>query len=187
MVSVAAEHGFSLYSAAGSILRGWAMVKNGNVTEGMALLRSGSAAYRATGQESWMPFFVALQAAACEMAGQIEEGLTLLEEALQIVERTGERWLEAELHRQKGQLLLEQGHPAVAEELYCKARSIARDQEAKLWELRAAVSLAKLRRDQGCRAEAREFLAPVYSWFTEGFATQDLSEAKALLDDLGGS
>jgi len=187
LVSVAAEHGFSLYSAAGTILRGWAMVKNGDVTEGMALLSSGSAAYRAAGQEAWIPLFVALQAAACEMAGQIEEGLTLLEEAFQIVERTGERWLEAELHRQKGQLLLRQGHSEAAEESYRKALSIAREQEAKLWELRAAVSLAGLRRDQGHRAEARELLAPVYGWFTEGFATPDLREAKALLDDLGGS
>jgi class 3 adenylate cyclase/predicted ATPase len=187
LVSVAAEHGFSLYSAAGTILRGWAMVKNGNVTEGMALLRSGSASYRDTGQEAWMPFFIGLQAAACEMAGQIEESLILSEEAFQIVERTGERWLEAELHRQKGQLLLQQGHPAAAEELYRKALRIAREQEAKLWELRAAVSLARLRRDQGRHAEARELLAPVYGWFTEGFATPDLREAKALLDDLGGS
>jgi predicted ATPase len=121
------------------------------------------------------------------MAGQIVEGLTLLEEALQIVERTGERWLEAELHRQKGQLLLQQGHPAAAEELYREALRIAREQQAKLWELRAAVSLARLHRDQGCRAEARELLAPVYGWFTEGFDTPDLREAKALLDDLGGS
>src|SRR6516164_1386096 len=102
------------------------MVKNGNVTEGMALLRSGSAAYRATGQASWLTFFVVLQEAAYEMAGQIEEGLTLLEEAFQIVERTGERWLEAELYRHKGQLLLRQGHPAAAEELYRKALRIAR-------------------------------------------------------------
>jgi predicted ATPase len=187
MVSVAAEHGFSLYSAVGPILRGWAMVKNGDVTEGMALLRSGFAACRAAGQEAWMPFFVALQAAACEMAGQIEEGLTLLEEAFQIVERTGERWLEAELHRQKGQLLLRQEHPDVAEEMYHKALSIAREQEAKLWELRATVSLAHLLSDQGRRAEARELVAPVYGWFTEGLDTPDLREAKALLDDLGGS
>ena len=185
LISVAAEHGFSLYSAAGTILRGWAMVKNGYVTEGMALLRSGSTAYRAAGQEAWMPFFVALQAAACEMAGQIEEGLTLLEEAFQIAERTGERWLEAELHRHKGQLLMRQGHAEAAEELYRQALLIARDQGAKLWELRAAASLARLRRDQGRHAEARELLAPVYSWFTEGFDTPDLKEAKALLEELG--
>jgi len=184
LVAVAAEHSF-FYSAVGTILRGWAMVRNGDVTEGMALLRSGSAAYHATGQEAWMPFFVLLQAAAYEMAGQIEEGLTLLEEAFQIVERTGERWLEAELHRQKGQQLLQQGHSEAAEEQYRKALRIAVEQEAKLWELRAAVSLARLRRDQGRPAEARDLLAPVYGWFTEGFDTQDLKEAEALLCELG--
>ncbi len=99
-------------------------------------------------------------------------------------ERTGERWFAAELNRHKGQLLLRQGHTEAAEELYRKALSIAEEQEAKLWELRAAASLARLRRDQGRRAEARDLLAPVYGWFTEGFDTPDLKEAKALLDEL---
>ena len=103
---------------------------------------------------------------------------------MQIAERTGERWFAAELNRHKGQLLLREGHPEAAEELYRKALSIAEEQEAKLWELRAAVSLARLRRDQGRHAEARDLLAPVYGWFTEGFDTPDLKEAKALLDDL---
>ena len=108
-----------------------------------------------------------------------------MDDALQISGGTGERWLEAELHRYKGELLLRQGHAEAAEELYRKAVGIAREQEAKLWELRAAVSLARLRRDQGRHAEARGLLAPVYGWFTEGFGTQDLKEAKALLDELG--
>ena len=107
-----------------------------------------------------------------------------MDDALQIVERTGERWLAAELNRHKGQLLLRQGHSEAAEELYCKALNIAAEQGAKLWELRAAVSLARLRRDQGRRAEARDLLAPVYGWFTEGFGTADLREAKALLEVL---
>ena len=107
-----------------------------------------------------------------------------MDEALQIVERTGERWFVAELHRHKGELLLRQGKSEAAEELYRKALSIAAEQEAKLWELRAAASLARLRSDQGRRAEARELLAPVYGWFTEGFDTADLKEAKALLDQL---
>jgi len=94
------------------------------------------------------------------------------------------RWFIAELNRHKGQLVLRQGHPKAAEQLYRKAMSIAQEQEAKLWELRAAVSLARLHRDQGCRAEARELLAPVYDWFTEGFGTPDLKEARALLDEL---
>ena len=132
----------------------------------------------------WMPYHIALLAKACEIAGQIEEAVTLLDDALQIVETTGERWLAAELNRHKGQLLLRQGHPEAAEELYRKALSIAEEQEAKLWELRAAASLARLRRDQGRRVEARDLLAPVYGWFNEGFDTADLKEAKALLDEL---
>jgi len=150
----------------------------------MSLLRGSCAAYRATGAELWMPHYTALLARACEIAGQIEEGLTLLDDALHIVERTGERWFAAELHRRKGQLLLRQGYSEAAEELYREALSIAREQEAKLWELRAAASLARLRRDQGRRREARDLLAPVYGWFTEGFDTPDLREAKALLDEL---
>ena len=103
---------------------------------------------------------------------------------MQISERTGERWFLAELSRRKGQLLLRQGHTEAAEELYRKALGIAREQEAKLWELRAAVSLAQLWRDQGSGAEAHDLLAPIYGWFTEGFGTRDLKEAKALLDEL---
>jgi predicted ATPase len=108
-----------------------------------------------------------------------------LDEALQIVERTGERWLAAELNRHKGRLLLQQGDAEAAEELYRKSLSIAEDQEARLWELRAAVSLARLRRGQGRRAKARDLLAPVYAWFTEGFETFDLKDAQALLKELG--
>jgi len=107
-----------------------------------------------------------------------------MDDALQIAERTGERWFEAELYRHKGQLLLRQGRIEAAEGLYRKALSIAVEQEAKLWELRAATSLARLRRDQGRHAEARDLLAPVYGWFTEGFDTPDLKEAKAVLDEL---
>ena len=101
------------------------------------------------------------------------------------MERTGERWFEAELHRQKGQLMLRQGQAEAAAELYRKALDVAADQEAKLWELRAAICLARLHRDQGRRAEACDLLAPLYGWFTEGFDTSDLKEAKALLDELG--
>jgi len=185
LVAVAAEQGFLVRRAQGTIFRGWVKVKNGGVAEGISLLHSGSAAYRATGAEVWVPYYTGLLARAFEIAGQIEEGLTLLEDALQIVERTGERWFAAELNRQTGQLLLQQGHTEAAEELYRKALSIAQEQEAKLWELRAAVSLARLRRDQGRPAEARDLLAPIYGWFTEGFDTPDLKEAKALLEELG--
>jgi len=182
LVAVATEQGFPLWRAMGMIYRGWVKVKNGDVEEGISLLRSGSSAYRATGAEAWTTYHIALLARACEIAVQVEEGLTLLDDGLQRAERTGVRWLAAELSRHKGQLLLRQGHTEAAEELYRKALSIAKEQEAKLWELRAAVSLAQLRRDQGRSAEARDLLAPVYGWFTEGFDTPDLKDAKALLD-----
>jgi class 3 adenylate cyclase/predicted ATPase len=184
LAAAAIEHGFPLYIAQGTIFRGWVKVKHGNVSEGIDLLRSGSSAYRATGSEVWMPHYRALLAMALEIAGQIEEAAALLSDALHNAERTGERWFEAELNRHKGELLLWQGHSEAAEELYRKALSIAQEQQAKMWELRAAVSLARLRRDQGRGAEAHDLLAPVYGWFTEGFDTPDLKDAKALLYDL---
>jgi len=184
LVAVATEQGFPFWRAQGTIYREWVKAKNGALTEGISLLRRGLAAYRATAAETWMSHYTALLARACEIAGQIEEALALLDDALQIVDRTGERWLGAELYRHKGQLLLQQGHSEAAEEQYCKALGIAREQEARLWELRAAVSVAQVRRDQGRRTEAYDLLAPVYGWFTEGFDTPDLKEAKALLNGL---
>jgi class 3 adenylate cyclase/predicted ATPase len=184
VIAIAIELGFPHWRAQGTIGRGWAKFKNGDVMEGMSLLRSGLGNYRATGAEQWMSEYLSLMASACEITGQVEEALALLDEALQIVERTGERWFEAELNRQKGQLLLRQRHTEDAEELYRTALRIAREQEAKLWELRAAASLARLRRDQGRRAEALDLLSPIYGWFTEGFDTQDLKEAKTLLAEL---
>ncbi len=184
LVAVATEQGVSWWRTWGTICRGWAKAKHGDVAEGILLMGSGSASYRATGAELWMPCFNTLLARAYEIAGQVEEAVTLSDGALQIVERTGERWFAAELNRHKGQLVLRQGDPGAAEELYRKALSIAGEQEAKLWELRAAVSLAQLRRDRGRQAEARDLLAPIYCWFTEGFDTPDLKEAKALLDEL---
>jgi predicted ATPase len=184
VIAVATEQGFPQWRAHGTIFRGWVKVKSGDVTGGMSLLRSGSTAYRSTGAAMWMPHYTVLLAGACEIAGQVDEALTLLDEALHIVERTGERWFAAELNRLKGQLLLRQGHAEAAEELYRKALRIAREQEAKLWQLRAAMSLARLRRNQGWRTEARDLLAPVYGWFTEGFDTSDLREAKTLLEAL---
>jgi predicted ATPase len=184
LVAITTEQGFPHWCAIGMTYRGWVKVKNGDVAEGISLLRSGSAAFRVTGSELFAPFLVILLASACAIAGQVEGSLTLLAEALQIIERTGERWLAAELHRQKGELLLRQGNSAGAEELYSKALTIAAEQGAKFWELRAAASLARLRREQGRHAEARDVLAPIYGWFTEGFNTADLNEAKALLDEL---
>jgi predicted ATPase len=184
LMAVTTEGGFPHWGAIGAIYRGWMKVRNGDVSEGISLLRSGSRAFGATGAESWMTHHTALLALACEIAGQADVALTLLGDALQSMERTGERWLEAELNRHKGRLLLRQRYSDAAEEFYRRALRIAREQEAKLWELRAATSLARLRRDQERRAEARDLLAPVYGWFIEGLDTPDLKDAKALLDEL---
>jgi len=183
LVALASEQGFPYWRAHGTIYRGWVKVENGDVAEGVSLLRSGSAAYGATGANPGLDN-IALLAGAYETGGQIEEGLSLLDDALQIVGRTRERWFAAELNRRKGRLLLRKGHSETAEELYWKALKIAKEQQAKLWELRAALSLAQLRREQGRHAEAYDLLAPVYGWFTEGFDTPDLKEAKALLESL---
>jgi predicted ATPase len=153
-----------------------------NVAEGISLLRSGLTAYRATGAAMWVPHFISLLAIAYDVAEEVGEALALLDDALQLVEKTQEGWFAAELNRHKGQLLLRQGHSEAAEELYRKALIIAEEQTAKLWELRATVGFARLRRDQGRRAEARDLLAPVYGWSTEWIGTPDLKEAKALLD-----
>jgi predicted ATPase len=182
LVAVTTEHGFPQWRALETICRGWIKVKNGDVAEGILLLRSGLAASHTIG--AWRPHNTALLAAACEIAGQVDEALSLMDEALHVVERTGERWLAAELTRHKGQLLQRQGHDETADELFHKALCIAEEQKAKLFELRASTSLARLWRDQGKRTEARDLLAPIYVWFTEGFDTPDLKEAKALLDEL---
>ena len=184
LVAVATEQCFPFWGALGTIYRGWIKVKNGDVAEGISLLRRGSGAYRAAGAKTWVPHHLSLLARACEILGQIEEAMALLDEALLIVEETGERWFAAELYRHKGELLLRQGHAEAAEEAYREALRIARAQEAKMWELRACASIARLWRDAGRYTQARDLLAPVYGWFTEGFATPDLREAKALLDEL---
>jgi len=184
LIAVATEQSFPEWRGYGVIYRGWAKVKSGDVAEGISLLRDGSTALHVIGREVGSPDFMTFLANACEIAGQTEEAVTLLDDALEIVERMGEHWFTAELNRHKGQLLLRQGHAEAAEDLYRKALIIAQEQEAKLWELCAARSLARLCGDQGRREEARNILAPVYSWFTEGFGTADLREAKALLDEL---
>jgi predicted ATPase len=184
LIAVAGGQGFPLYQALGTIYRGWGKVMSGDVAEGMSLLRNGSSAYSATGADTRISFHIALLAKAYEIAGQVEEAFSLLENALGIAERIGERWFAAELYRHKGQLMLQQGNSEAAEELYRQALTVAEEQDAKLWELRAATSLARLGCDRGRHSEARGFLEPVYGWFTEGFDTLDLQSAKTLLDEL---
>jgi class 3 adenylate cyclase/predicted ATPase len=184
LIAVATEQGFPLFRMLGTIYLGSVKAKTGDLPTGISLLRSGSSAYVATGAKTRISYHMALLASACEMAGQVEEALSLLDDALQISEQIGECWFASELYRHKGWLMLRQGDRKAAEDLYRQALATARKQDAKLWELRAAVSLATLHRNYGRRSEAHELLAPIYGWFVEGFGTQDLKSAKALLDDL---
>jgi predicted ATPase len=132
----------------------------------------------------FVPYLLALLGTTCAAAGRAAEGQRLLAEALDAVSATGERWFEAELHRLKGELLGLGGDQATAEACFIDALGVAREQSAKLWELRAATSLARLWAEQRRRADARELLAPAYDWFIEGLDTPDLREAKALLNAL---
>jgi predicted ATPase len=147
-------------------------------------MRQGLAAKQATGAQLKVPYYLGLLAAAYTQAGNAAEALGLLTVALTRVDETGERWFEPELHRLGGQALLLADRPTEAEASFRKALSVAQAQGARLWELRGATSLARLWAEQGRRHEARHLLAPVYGWFTEGFDTADLKEAKGLLDEL---
>jgi predicted ATPase len=170
----------------GTILHGWALAHQGQAQEGIEQIHQGMIAYRATGAEIWRLYFLALLAEAYGTTGQLEEGLAGLAEALTLTDTTGERWYEPELYRLKGALLLQQSsdNHLEAETCFQQAIAIAQNQQAKSFELRAATSLARLWQQQGKRDEARQVLGDVYGWFTEGFDTADLKDAKVLLDEL---
>jgi len=192
VIALCTEQGFALFLAWGSMYRGWALVVQGQQREeGIMQMRQGLAAVRATGAELFRPFHLSLLAETYGDSGQIEEGLAVLAEALDAMNKTGEHFWEAELHRLKGTLTLQskvQGPKSKvekeAEECFLKAIEIARRQSAKSLELRAVISLSRLWKSQDKKEEARQLLAEIYGWFTEGFDTADLKEAKALLDEL---
>jgi predicted ATPase len=186
LLTLATAQGFPLFVGYGTCWRGWVLTLQGQGEAGLAQLRQGLAAVMATGQELLRPLCLVLLAEAAGHVGQVEEGLCLLAEVLTTLEANGQGDLLAEVYRLQGALLLCQAVPDVAQAETCfqQALDVARRQQAKSLELRAATSLAQLWQQQGKRAEARELLAPVYGWFTEGFDTADLQEAKALLDAL---
>ena len=184
VLAISTEQGFAMWSGVGNVMRGCSLGVVGQAAEGIPLMLKGIDDVRATGCNIIVPLFLIILAQVYWTAGQPEEGLKRLVEAAKLVETTGERWAEAELYRLRGTLLLSMNERTQAENSYRQALSIAQRQSAKFWELRAATSLAGLWRDQGKGTEARELLAPVYGWFTEGFDTLDLKEAKALLDTL---
>jgi predicted ATPase len=156
----------------------------GSIQDAISGMRQGLATKRAAGAEIKVPYYYGLLAEAHGRTNRTTEGLNLLSEALGLVERTGERWYEAELHRLRGELLITSADRLGAEPYFSQALATAREQDAKLFRLRAAMSMARLWRDQGKRDEGRDLLAPIYGWFTEGFDTRDLKEAKALLEEL---
>ena len=186
-IAVSTERGFQMRVAMATVLRGWALAIQEEGTEGIVQLRQGLASYRASGAAAFGTYYLALLAERYEQAKQPEEGLCVVGEALALVEKSGERWWEAELHRLNGLLLLQQIAPdeqQQAETCFQRALGIAKRQYAKSWELRAAMSLSRRWRDQGKHEAARHLLSEIYSWFTEGFETPDLTEARTLLDKL---
>jgi class 3 adenylate cyclase/predicted ATPase len=184
VLKLAREHELAFFVGHATVLRGWARVQQGEGEEAIADIRRGIAAYRATGAELESSYWLALLAEACATGDAVEEGLAALTEALDLVASTGVRFYHAELFRLKGEMLLKRAEPKQAQASFREAIRVASNQHAKLLELRAATSLARLWRNQGKPQQARELLAPVYGWFTEGFDTRDLKEAKTLLEEL---
>lgn len=186
-IALSIEHGFVWPQAFAAALHGWALAEEGRAAEGIREIREGLASLEQMGHALWRPHQQGLLAEACARAGRIDEAMDVVAKALESAWRTGDVEHAAELHRQQGELLLQQEAPeaaAEAEKCFGNAIEIARRQKAKSWELRATMSLARLWRDQGKRKQTRELLAPVYEWFTEGFDTADLKDAKAILDTL---
>jgi predicted ATPase len=186
LVAVASEHGFALFLGRGLIVQGWAIAQRGQSGVAVCRIREGLAAVQATGSRSFEPIFRGLLAETLALTGETEEGLAVLGDTLATTEASGAKENDAELHRLRGDLLHRLPSPdwTEVEASFRTALAIARKQGTRGFELRAAISLACLLSDQGRRDEARDLLAPVYVWFTEGFDTPDLIEAKALLDEL---
>ena len=186
LVTLAMAQGFPLYVHMGTFLRGWALAMQEQSTAGMAQMRQGMAGCLSIGHMLWQPIFLTLLAEAAGQCGQMEEGLRLLAEALAMCEASGRGDMLTEVYRLQGVLLLRQDPPDMIQAAASlqQALTVARRQQARSWELRAAMSLARLWQQQNKRAEAQQLLAGVYGWFTEGFDTADLQDARALLGEL---
>ena len=186
LMELSTKQGFAFWQGWGMIMRGWALVVQAQREEGRIQIQQGLSTFQETGTKCFLPYFNALVAEAEVRMGHIEDGLRVLTQALHMVNTTGERWWEAEIHREKGELILLQSleHQSDAESCFNKAIDVARKQQAKSPELRAVMSMSRLWRSQGKIEEARNLLSKIYGWFTEGFDTADLKDAKALLDEL---
>ena len=189
LVALADEKGALFWKAFGMMSQGCVLALTGKASDAVQMITSGITACRSTGATLWMPLYLSYLARAYAELGQFDDAWRCIGEAMTAVETTKERWCEAEVHRIAGEIALMSPEPdaAKAEAYFERALAVAREQQAKSWELRAAMSMARLWRDQGKRDEARDLLAPVYGWFTEGFDTLDLKEAKALARRVGVS
>lgn len=186
-IAYATSQGFPYWRTLGSILKGWLLAQRGESQLGIRMYEDGLHGYRATGSRLGLSWFLGLKGELLAKVGRIDEGLDAIEEALSHVEETEERYYEAEAHRLKGELLLRRGGAGAlgaAEASFQKSLEVARGQQAKAWELRAATSLARLLSSQGRSPEGLKVLRNVYDWFTEGFDTPDLKDARRLLDEL---
>ena len=184
VMALSIEHGFPSFLGIATTLRGRSLAAFGRAQEGLSQLKEGLSMVRATGTLTGTPAILIALAGTYAMLGQPVEGLNYLAEAAQIIETTEERFVEAALHRMRGELFNATGNQTAAEHSYHQALAVAARQSAKMFEPGAATSLARLWRDQGKRTEAHDLLAPIYRWFTEGFDTPVLKEAKALRDEL---
>lgn len=180
VISFAIKQNFKIWEAMGISLRGGYLVEQGKIKEGITQIQQGLSAYRDTGANTYRPYFLAMLADSYRRIGKTEEGLSALSEALAYVQKSHERQHEAELYRLKGELLwMQDNDEAEVEECFYQSLDIARQQKAKSWELRTVMSLSRLRQKQGKKEEAQKMLAEIYNWFSEGFETADLKEAKA--------
>jgi predicted ATPase len=183
LFAIAVDQGFPVWRAQGLIYGGWAKAAAGDADNGLSSIREGIAGYYRTGALTWTPLFHMIEAEAEVLCGHAEAALSILDHALQTSRARGENYFEAELMRRRGERFRDRDS-SNAETSFREALEIARHQEAKLWELRAASSLARLWVETDRKDEARNLLAPIYGWFSEGFDTLDLKGAKALLDEL---
>jgi predicted ATPase len=186
LITLADEQDAAMWKPVGLAYRGWILAGADRASEAVQLITSALAAIQATGTTLFRSAGLSLKAKCYADLGQLDEAGRSVDEATTVIERTKETWFEADVYRIAGEIALKAPKPdaAKAEAYFERALAIARQQQAKSWELRAAMSMARLWRDQGKREEARDLLAPVYGWFTEGFDTLDLKDAKVLLDEL---
>ena len=186
LIALADEKGTLYWKALGTAMRGWLFASTGKASDAVRAITSGVTSLRSTGASLYEPWHLWHLAMAYAELGQHDDARRCIDDAIDKVERSKEKWCEAEVHRVAGEVALKSPAPDTekAEKYFDRALAVARRQQAKSWELRAAISMARLWRSQGKSQQARELLAPVYGWFTEGFDTLDLKEAKALLDEL---